>query len=281
MIELGGNDGLRALPVDADARQLAKMIDLSTAAGAEVLLLGMRMPPNYGPEYTEKFRAVFRGRGAREKSALGAFPPRRYRADAQADAGGRRPPQRTRPTETPGQCLAVAEENPTPIILALVECRPAPSVARAGPLPRALAAGYGVIGRSAIPPHRHGASRCRCGAWISNKSRPCTWRSRRWDRTCPRPLRALTSMPRGARAAAMRGRRGMRRRVGGRCRSHCGRRRRGRLGFLYAAVAAAGAPCRWRSKSCRPCRWSVRRARVPRHRQRDHAAGAPRRHEHK
>ncbi len=59
IIELGGNDGLRALPIDQMHANLAKMVDLSLAAGARVLLLGMRMPPNYGPEYTEKFRAVF------------------------------------------------------------------------------------------------------------------------------------------------------------------------------------------------------------------------------
>lgn len=59
VLELGGNDGLRALGVDQMRDNLSKMIDLSTGAGARVLLLGMRMPPNYGPEYTEQFRSVF------------------------------------------------------------------------------------------------------------------------------------------------------------------------------------------------------------------------------
>jgi acyl-CoA thioesterase I len=59
VIELGGNDGLRALPIDQMRANLAKMVDLSTAAGAKVLLLGMRIPPNYGPQFTEQFRAVF------------------------------------------------------------------------------------------------------------------------------------------------------------------------------------------------------------------------------
>ena len=38
---------------------LNKMVELSSATGARVMLLGMRIPPNYGPEYTEQFRAVF------------------------------------------------------------------------------------------------------------------------------------------------------------------------------------------------------------------------------
>ncbi len=59
ILELGGNDGLRALPLDQMRANIAKMIDLSVAAGARILLLGMRIPPNYGPEYTEQFRAVF------------------------------------------------------------------------------------------------------------------------------------------------------------------------------------------------------------------------------
>jgi acyl-CoA thioesterase I len=59
IIELGGNDGLRALPAEQMRANLAKMVDLSVDAGARVLLLGMRIPPNYGPEYTERFRQAF------------------------------------------------------------------------------------------------------------------------------------------------------------------------------------------------------------------------------
>ena len=59
VVELGGNDGLRALPLDQMRANIAKMVDLSVAAGARVLVLGMRIPPNYGPEYTEEFRTVF------------------------------------------------------------------------------------------------------------------------------------------------------------------------------------------------------------------------------
>jgi acyl-CoA thioesterase I len=59
ILELGGNDGLRALPIDQMRANLAKMIDLASQAGAKPLLLGMRIPPNYGPQYTAQFAAVY------------------------------------------------------------------------------------------------------------------------------------------------------------------------------------------------------------------------------
>ena len=59
ILELGGNDGLRALPISQMRANLVRMADLASAAGARVLLLGMRMPPNYGPDYTEQFRSCY------------------------------------------------------------------------------------------------------------------------------------------------------------------------------------------------------------------------------
>jgi acyl-CoA thioesterase-1 len=59
ILELGGNDGLRALPVPQMRANFAQMIDLSTHAGAKVLMLGMRIPPNYGPQYTSQFESVY------------------------------------------------------------------------------------------------------------------------------------------------------------------------------------------------------------------------------
>jgi acyl-CoA thioesterase-1 len=59
VLELGGNDGLRALPIEQMRANLARMIDLAKDAGAKVLLLGMRIPPNYGPQYTQEFSAVY------------------------------------------------------------------------------------------------------------------------------------------------------------------------------------------------------------------------------
>lgn len=67
IIELGGNDGLRALPIDQMRANLAQMAALCTTAGARVLLLGMQIPPNYGPEYTQQFRSSY-GSVAREKN---------------------------------------------------------------------------------------------------------------------------------------------------------------------------------------------------------------------
>jgi acyl-CoA thioesterase I len=59
VLELGGNDGLRALPVAQIRANLVRMVELAASAGAKVLLLGMRMPPNYGPDYTEQFRLCY------------------------------------------------------------------------------------------------------------------------------------------------------------------------------------------------------------------------------
>lgn len=60
VIELGGNDGLRGLPPSRLASNLTAMIRLSRRAGARPVLLGMRIPPNYGQAYTARFAAVFR-----------------------------------------------------------------------------------------------------------------------------------------------------------------------------------------------------------------------------
>jgi acyl-CoA thioesterase-1 len=73
ILELGGNDGLRALPIAQMRANLVRMIDLSAAAGAKVLLLGMRMPPNYGPDYTEQFRSCYIEVARDEKLALVPF----------------------------------------------------------------------------------------------------------------------------------------------------------------------------------------------------------------
>ena len=59
VIELGGNDGLRGSPVAAAKANLLKMAELSLASGARILLIGMQMPPNFGPGYTEQFEAMY------------------------------------------------------------------------------------------------------------------------------------------------------------------------------------------------------------------------------
>jgi acyl-CoA thioesterase I len=59
VIELGANDGLRGLPVPAAEANLRAMVDASRKAGAQVLLVGMRMPPNYGRDYADRFFAMY------------------------------------------------------------------------------------------------------------------------------------------------------------------------------------------------------------------------------
>jgi acyl-CoA thioesterase-1 len=59
ILELGGNDGLRALPIATMRENLARMVRLCKDAGLPVLLLGMRMPANYGPRFTSEFAAVY------------------------------------------------------------------------------------------------------------------------------------------------------------------------------------------------------------------------------
>ncbi|HKL63412.1 MAG TPA: arylesterase, partial [Woeseiaceae bacterium] len=59
IIELGGNDGLRGLPLAVVRANFEAMIEQSRQAGAEVVLLGMRIPTNYGPRYAESFHALY------------------------------------------------------------------------------------------------------------------------------------------------------------------------------------------------------------------------------
>ena len=59
LIELGGNDGLRGLPLSLMRENLTEMIQLSQKSGATVMIAGMQIPPNYGPRYTEPFFAQY------------------------------------------------------------------------------------------------------------------------------------------------------------------------------------------------------------------------------
>ncbi|MCC6077307.1 arylesterase [Pseudomonas sp. GCM10022188] len=73
VIELGGNDGLRGQPPAQLQQNLAAMIARSRKAGAEVLLLGMRLPPNYGARYTQAFEQVYVEVARQEQVALVPF----------------------------------------------------------------------------------------------------------------------------------------------------------------------------------------------------------------
>ena len=73
IIELGGNDGLRGLSVAQMRSNLGVIIEESQKVGARVLLLGMKMPPNSGPDYAQAFDAVYAELARRYRTALVPF----------------------------------------------------------------------------------------------------------------------------------------------------------------------------------------------------------------
>lgn len=70
VIELGANDGLRGLALDELEANLTGLIGRGKAAGARALVIGIRLPPNYGTAYTDRFQAVFEKVAAREGVAF-------------------------------------------------------------------------------------------------------------------------------------------------------------------------------------------------------------------
>lgn len=73
VIELGGNDALRGLPLNMTRENLTTMARAAREAGAKVLLVGMEMPPNFGAKYAQEFREVFSTVANGEKTALVPF----------------------------------------------------------------------------------------------------------------------------------------------------------------------------------------------------------------
>lgn len=73
ILALGANDGLRGLPLAESRANLTQMVRATKASGARVLLVGMRLPPNYGQEYTRDFSALFATLAQQEKTALLPF----------------------------------------------------------------------------------------------------------------------------------------------------------------------------------------------------------------
>ena len=73
VIELGGNDALRGLPLDMTRDNLRTMVRLARTAKTQVLLLGMQVPPNYGPDYAQQFAASFGTVAKEQKVALVPF----------------------------------------------------------------------------------------------------------------------------------------------------------------------------------------------------------------
>ena len=92
VIELGANDGLRGLPVKAAEANLRAMSETATKAGAKVMLVGMRIPPNYGRDYSEQFFAMY---GALSKEFNAPLVP--FMLDGVADKTALFQPDRLHP----------------------------------------------------------------------------------------------------------------------------------------------------------------------------------------
>lgn len=73
ILELGANDALRGLPLDASRANLAAIMQASREQGAKVLLVGMKMPPNYGPAYTRQFEELYAELARQYRTALVPF----------------------------------------------------------------------------------------------------------------------------------------------------------------------------------------------------------------
>ena len=83
VIELGGNDGLRGYPTEKIMDNLLTMTDLVKAAGAQPVIITMRIPPNYGPRYTRAFEQVFADAAEQSKATLVPFLFEELAVDAQ------------------------------------------------------------------------------------------------------------------------------------------------------------------------------------------------------
>ena len=73
VIELGGNDALRGLPLDMTTDNLQHMIDAARQIGAQVLLVGMQVPPNYGLDYSRQFSQMYQRLAQKNKTRLLPF----------------------------------------------------------------------------------------------------------------------------------------------------------------------------------------------------------------
>ena len=115
VIELGGNDALRGLPMSATRQNLTDMAKAARTAGARVLIAGMQLPPNYGKAYGEEFAASFAQVAKAEGAALVPFLLKNV-ADG-PDAGQMFQPDRIHPT---AQAHSRILDNVWPVLKPLV-----------------------------------------------------------------------------------------------------------------------------------------------------------------
>ncbi len=94
LLELGANDGLRGIPSSVMQANLAQMIEAFQGAGAQVVLAGMTLPPNYGPEFIRKFDAVYTGLASKYNVTADSVPHGRRGRARGFDAARRPAPQR-------------------------------------------------------------------------------------------------------------------------------------------------------------------------------------------
>ncbi len=97
IVALGANDGLRGLSVAAMRANLEQIVERFRAAGAQVLLAGMRVPPNYGEAYGREFAAAFPAVARKTGAAADAVPPRRRGGRPAPQPGRRHPSHRQGP----------------------------------------------------------------------------------------------------------------------------------------------------------------------------------------
>ena len=113
ILELGGNDGLRGLPVALSRQNLDRMITAFKEAGAKVVLAGITLPPNYGPEYIRDFEQMYPALAATHK-----VPRIRFLLDGVATVGSLMQQDGIHPTAA--GCKIVADRNVFPVLAPLL-----------------------------------------------------------------------------------------------------------------------------------------------------------------
>jgi acyl-CoA thioesterase-1 len=121
LIELGGNDALRGLPLSMTEANLLAMTRAAKAAGARVLITGMQVPPNYGRKYTDDFAALFASVARAESTALLPFLLKGVADVPQAESLFQ--PDRIHPNE---QAQPVLLDNVWPVLEPLLTPLPKP-----------------------------------------------------------------------------------------------------------------------------------------------------------